>query len=159
MTESPTTEQTLTEPEAPAARPPRGAKPTGSRFSKTIVNFWLDSSLLVVFLLLAFNSAVLQFLFPAGPAAAEWTLWGGDVTAWRNFQFVILCVLALGVLLHLMLHWSWVCGVITTRLLHRKATKDEGSQTLYGVGTLLVVLHILGIALLVAWASIKHVGR
>jgi Domain of unknown function (DUF4405) len=159
MTESPTTEPTVAEPEAPVARPSREAKPAGSRFSKTIVNFWLDSSLLVAFLLLAFTSAVLRFLFPAGPAAADWVLWGADVTAWRNFQFVILCVLALGVLLHLMLHWSWVCGVITTRLLHRKPTKDDGSQTLYGVGTLLVVLHILGIALLVAWASIERVGR
>jgi hypothetical protein len=143
------------------SREPRPAGPPrpSQRLSRTIINFWLDCALLITFLLLAFVSAVLQFLFPAGAAADEWTLWGGNVIAWRNFQFVMLCTLALGVLLHLMLHWSWVCGVISKRLLKRAPIRDDGSQTLFGVGVLLVVLHILGIGLLAAWASIERIGN
>ena len=57
------------------------------------------------------------------------------------------------VLIHVMLHWSWVCGVLSTRILARRtvpggppATKrkiDEGVQTLYGVALLMIVLHLL----------------
>jgi len=124
--------------------------------SKTIVNFWLDCALAVTFVLLCWVSAVLQLLFPAGVASAEWTLWGGTVVDWRNIQFYVLCTLALGVILHVMLHWSWVCGVVVTRLLGRKVGRDNGSQTLWGVGTLVVILHLLAGGLLAAWACLKH---
>ena len=128
----------------------------GGGLPKTIINFWLDCALLVTFLLLCWISAVLQFLFPTGQATLDWTLWGANVAEWRNAQFYTLCVFALGIVLHVMLHWSWIMGVITTRLLGRKATQDNGSHTLLGVGLLLVSLHILGIGLLWAWMSLDR---
>jgi len=151
--DSSVTDQSLNSEDAPPVPPPRTAP---ARFNRTIVNFWLDSALLIVFLALCFVSAVLRFLFPAGPEASEWRLWGGDVLAWQGIQFGVVCVLALGVLLHLMLHWSWICGVVSTKLLRRRPNKDDGSQTLLGVGTLIVVLHVLGIALLTAWVSMER---
>jgi hypothetical protein len=125
------------------------------RMSKTIVNFILDTTLLVIVVSLLFTSAVLRFVFPAPTLAGGWTLWGHGYDAWANFQFVLLAVIALAVLLHVMLHWSWVCGVIVTKLLShdsRKTKPGDGVQTLWGVGLLIVVVTILGV--LVALANL-----
>lgn len=130
----------------------------GSTMSRTVVNFWLDCVLAVTFVLLCWVSAVLQFLFPAGVDAAGWTLWGGTADDWRNIQFGVLCTLGLGIVLHVMLHWSWVCGVVATKLLGRKSAKDDASQTLWGVGTLVVVLHLLAGGLIAAWACLQRSG-
>jgi hypothetical protein len=55
---------------------------------------------------------------------------------WATVQFALVAVLALGILLHVMLHWNWVCSVVATRLARdKKAKLDEGSQTLYGAGS------------------------
>lgn len=134
--------------------PPRKSPTSG--WSKTVVNFWLDCLLLVMFLLLVWVSAVLRFLFPVGPAEQEWQLWGGDVEVWRGFQFAVLCLFALGIVLHVMLHWSWVCGVVARNLLGRPPSRDDGTQTLIGVGVLLGILHLLAAALLVAWFSLQQ---
>lgn len=113
--------------------------------SKTIFNFWLDVALLVLFLLLGWVSAVLQFVFPVGPKAFDSTLWGWDYMAWRDIQFGVLCVFALAVVLHVMMHWTWVCGVVFRQLLKRKELPDGGLQTIYGVILLIVLFHLLGI--------------
>jgi hypothetical protein len=150
VAERPKPEKTGERSPAPA-RSPRG-------WSRTIVNFWLDLALLIAFLSLAWISVVLRFVFPAGTAAAGWTLWGRGFDDWSAIQFVLLCVFALGVLLHLMLHWSWVCGVVSSRLSRWRGKPirfDEGAQTLYGVGLLIVVLNVVGLLIAAAALTIQ----
>jgi uncharacterized membrane protein len=50
-------------------------------------------------------------------------LWGLGYDQWQTIQFGMVAALALGILIHLMLHWSWVCGVIATRLARDKKAK------------------------------------
>ena len=123
--------------------------------SRTIVNFILDSILLLVVVTLLFTAAVLRFVFPAPTLARGWRLWGHGYDAWANFQFFLMTVIALAVLLHVMMHWSWVCGVIVTKLIRspeRKPKPDDGTQTLWGVGMMIAVVTILGV--LVALANL-----
>jgi hypothetical protein len=152
MNELPTSEtaDTDVEPTTVAATPRRAG------MTRTLVNFWLDLCLLIVFVSLLWVSAVLRFVFPARVDATGWTLWGGDIIAWRNLQFSILALLAAGVTLHVMLHWSWVCGVINKQLLRRRAIKSDGSDTLIGVGLIAVILHIIAIGVLWASWTIQH---
>jgi hypothetical protein len=115
--------------------------------SWTIINFWLDAALLVVFLLLVWISFVLRFVFPRGTSAAGWTLWGYGYDDWANLQFGTLSVLMVGILVHVMFHWTWVCGVITSRFLSRKAKPprwDDGTRTLVGVGLIVAIVNVLG---------------
>jgi hypothetical protein len=121
----------------------------------------LDATLLVTFLLLWWSTLVLRFVFPPGPYAAGWRLWGWDVNQWLGFQFGVLIVFSLGVLVHIMLHWTWVCGV-TAKIFVRPAAggvksslPDDGLRTIYGVGLLIVALHVVGIAALVARLTIQ----
>ena len=117
---------------------------------RTLINFWLDLTLLILFLIVVWTSFTIRFVFPPATLAAGWRLWGGTYDQWADFQFVAICLFALAVLIHVMLHWTWVCGVITSRLLRRKDGKrrnwDDGIRTLYGVGLLVVLLNVLGIA-------------
>jgi len=140
-----------TSPTANARDEPRARR----GWSKTIINFWLDATLLVLFVLLAWCEGVLRFVFPQRTDVTGWSLWGGDVVDWRQFQFVIFCIFSGGIALHVMLHWSWICGVINAQLLKRKAIKEDGSDTLIGVGLIALILHIIGIGLLLAMWGVQ----
>jgi hypothetical protein len=120
------------------------------RISASVVNFWVDLCLLMLLSLLGWVSAVLQVVFPAPTAADGWTLWGLTFDQWRDIQFGTLSFFAGGILLHVMLHWKWVCSVITAQILRMKTRPDDGMQTIYGVATLIVLLHLIGIGVLVA---------
>lgn len=126
--------------------------------SRTVVNFLLDVLLLLVLMALVGSALVVRFVFPAGTAANGWLLWGLDYDEWASVQFVTLCAILLAILVHVMLHWSWVCNVIASRLFKLKgkdARPDEGSQTLYGVATLIAILLVLGAFLTLASLSVQ----
>lgn len=126
--------------------------------SRTAINFVIDAFLLVITVLLLFTTAVLRFVFPAPTSAAGWLLWGQDYNAWSNFQFIVTIIIGLALLLHIMMHWSWVCGVVITKLLKRPAREaklDDGAQTLWGVGMLIVVVNILGLLVGAAYLTVQ----
>jgi hypothetical protein len=118
--------------------------------TRTTLNFFIDLCLLLLFISLLFTAVVVQFIFPAGISAQGWELWGLGYGSWCNLQFGLLAGLALLVLLHVMLHWSWVCGVIASWLGPEEGKKlklDDGAQTLYGVGLLICLVNLLGLAI------------
>ncbi|MCA9075795.1 MAG: DUF4405 domain-containing protein [Planctomycetaceae bacterium] len=153
---SPTETETQALPESDRQTRTPADQARGSWMSRTLLNFWVDFSLLVLFLALLWVEVVLYFLFPPGPAGEAMTLWGLSVEHWRGFQFGVICLFALDVLLHVMLHWSWVCSVVAKHVLHRKPTRDDGIQTIIGVGVLIAIIHILAAALLAAWFGIAR---
>lgn len=126
---------------------------------RTLINFWLDATLLVLFLSVLWAAFVARFVFPPPTTAQGWTLWGWTYDDWSQAQFVLTCLLAAAVLVHVMLHWTWVCGVITSRMLRKKEGKrqawSDGTRTLYGVGLLVVLLNVLGIAFAAAVLTIQ----
>jgi hypothetical protein len=121
-----------------------------------MINFVLDAFLLVVCVSLLFASAVLRVVFPTPSAAQGWTVWGGDYDTWANLEFTLVSIIGLAVLLHVTLHWSWVSGVIITRVLRRPAREaktDTGAQTLWGVAMLIVIVNLLGVLVGVAYLT------
>ncbi|RIK85349.1 MAG: hypothetical protein DCC67_04140 [Planctomycetota bacterium] len=127
--------------------------------SKTDVNFWLDSFLLLAFSVLCWTSVVVRFVFPAGTEADGWTLWGWNYDDWAGFQFATVCVLAGAVVLHVMLHWSWVCGVVAGRLRRTtggpRAARDDASRTLWGVGLLIAIFNVIGLGVAAAALTVQ----
>ena len=124
--------------------------------SRTIVNFLLDTLLLATFSALVWTAVIVRFVFPPPYDAKGWTLWGLSLNQWLTIQFAMVATLTLCVLIHLMLHWSWVCGVIFARIGRDKKTRiDNGTQTLYGVGLLIVILNVLGVATAAAALTIR----
>jgi hypothetical protein len=129
-----------------------GEATKSSRISRTLINFWLDTILMLTFVVLSITAVIVQFVFPPGVAARGWLLWRMNYSQWCGLQFTMLCVLGFGVVVHVMLHWTWVCGVVVRKLLHRKELPDDGIQTVYGVGLLIALLltaaTVIGFAML-----------
>lgn len=150
----------MTTPELPAPQTERAVRPddTPSRSSgfwtrhKTLINFWLDLLLLILFLVQGWMLAIVALVFPRGDT--QWLIWGAAAADWLDGLWITFCLFAVGVVIHVMLHWSWICGAVATRLLSRKAVKDDGSQTLIGVGLLIALLHIFAAAVLAARVSL-----
>jgi hypothetical protein len=137
--------------------PPSSRRRSGHAWSWNDINLVLDIGLLVVFVALLFAAVVVRFVFPPGPAAGGWRLWGLDYDAWGGIQFGLLAVLTGGVLVHLMFHWSWVCTMLASRLSgDRKARVDEGMQTIYGVMLLIGILVAVGVAAAAAYLTIQR---
>ena len=122
--------------------------------SRTLVNLLLDVALLAIFVAQITVSTIVQFVFPRGPASSGWRLWGGSYEKWQMVQYATLCVFTVGILIHVMLHWSWVCSVIASRW--KKGSRiDDGLQTIYGVGFMIAVLHVVGAVVAIAALSIR----
>lgn len=115
--------------------------------SNNAINFIVDSILLAAFLFVLCAAAIVQFVFPGAGASNGVALWGYGFDGWIRILTGSLAVFGLLVLLHLILHWSWVCSFVSSRLskaLDRRLTVTESAKTLWGVGTLIVVLTIMG---------------
>lgn len=145
--------------ESPAPKQGRPAPaPASRKFTRTDVNFWLDFLLLVLFLALCTLSVILEFIFPVGTQADGWLLWGYGYGEWSRARFIVLATLAAAVVLHVMLHWSWVCGVVASRLGTKKTgggAHDDPSRTLWGVGLLIVAVNLIGFLVALAALTIQ----
>lgn len=129
------------------------------KLTRTDANFWLDCCLLIVFVLLCTCATIVEFVFPPGPQTEGWVLWGHTYMEWSRFQFGLLSVLAGGILLHIMLHWTWVCGVVASRLGRKganAAARDEPTRTLWGVGLLIFVVNFAGVIVALAVLTIHQ---
>lgn len=140
---------------APTRRPTE-AKARARHFSMSIVNFWLDAALLSLLTVYGWILGVLRFVFPTPSTAVGWTLWGWDFDQWWDFQFNVVCAFAIGVLIHVMLHWNWVCSVIANQIVRVRKRPDDSMQTIYGVGTLIVLLHLIAFGLIAAMYGIHR---
>jgi len=130
--------------------------------SRSGVNFWVDFSILVMLCTLLWLTSVVHFVFPAASEASGWRLWGWGFEEWLFCQLLAVCIFSLGVLLHLILHWGWVCGFLTTRFSSWTGTRvswNEATKTAYGVSALILVFFLLGGLLLLAELQIRAPER
>jgi len=143
-------------PGRPACAPgPHSTAKLRRQLSLTAINFWIDVLLFVVLCLLGWISTTLQIVFPAADGRRGWTLWGLGYDRWRDIQFGVLCTFALLILVHLMMHWNWVCSVFATQILRTRQRVHSGNRTIYGVAALIVVFHVLAAGLIAALLSVR----
>ena len=103
-------ETSIKSEQQPARKSASQTKARVKKMTRADWNFWLDVFLLLNFMALIWAMVVVQFVFPAGPQSHGWLLWGWTYVDWCNVQFAVLCVMVAAILLHVMLHWSWVSG-------------------------------------------------
>lgn len=135
-----------------------GAAKESYGMSKTTINFILDFVLAVVFLASMTVAAISRFVFPAPTESDGWTLLGLTANRWAELQFAMFFVFGVLALIHVMLHWSWVCGVVLHRLSQwrgKKVTINDAAETLIGVAILVGILHLIGAVVLAAMLLIE----
>jgi len=123
---------------------------TPGGISRTMLNFWVDATLLFSALSMAWVSVMLMVVFPIPTRSEGIKLLGLDFNQWRQIQFGLLMISALLALEHLVLHWKWVCGVIIMKILKLRARPDEAIQAVYGVGFFISTLLFMGVLIVVA---------
>lgn len=125
-------------------------------------NFLVDSLLLLLFLSQLWLTALLHAIFPRAADPQRAVLWGWTRDGWSRALAVVTALLALTVLLHVILHWTWVVNFIVTRAHKLRGVKGpmppDGVRTLYGVSFLVAILVVLG-ALLAAAELQIHLPR
>lgn len=129
--------------------------PAGKSWPMTLINFWLDAILFLAIVVVIWVAVILQIAFPRPSAAVGWSLWGLTYDEWHNVQFGALCVAGALTVEHLVLHWNWVCTVLSTRILHRQRP-DEANQVVYGVATFVGILLLVQASLIAAMFCIKQ---
>ncbi|HAP06298.1 MAG TPA: hypothetical protein DCR20_00610 [Planctomycetaceae bacterium] len=125
------------------------------RVSRALVNFALDMLLLLLFVVLSLVSVIVQFVFPPGVSAKGWHLWGLNFGQWCGLQFGLLSVLGFGIVVHVMLHWTWICSVLARQILGQRDVPDNGLRTVYGVALLIGLLMTGAILIGLAMISIQ----
>ena len=92
---------------------------------------------------LAIVATIVQFVFPPGTGPRGWALWGTDFNQWSSLQYGLICDFWFVSMIHVMLHWSWVCTIVARRLLKQTEIPDDGIQTILGAGLLIGLLRLV----------------
>jgi len=90
--------------------------------SKRILNYLVDLAALAALLLLAATGALLALVLPPG-SGRFLTLWGMDRHEWGDVHFGIAASFIALMLVHLVLHWSWIVAVAFGRGEDRSAAR------------------------------------
>ncbi len=77
---------------------------------KNVLNFLIDLATFAVLSLLAATGLLLRFVLPPGSRGGRGLLlWGLDRHEWGDIHFWLAVALGILILVHVALHWSWVC--------------------------------------------------
>jgi hypothetical protein len=111
------------------------------------INFVVDFVSLLVLLAIAATGLVLKYVLPPGIRGGRGLrLWDLSRHDWGDIHFWLSVTLAGLVVVHVALHWTWVCAVVARwfRSQAGNASKlSAGRRTAYGGAFLLVVAALL----------------
>jgi hypothetical protein len=110
---------------------------------KNTLNFVVDLLTLIAILAMIGTGLVLYFVLPPGSGGRGLILWELGRHDWGDVHFWTAVSLAALLILHVALHWAWVCGTIR-RLVHgpkRNAGRPRSAlDNLYGIAFLAILI-------------------
>lgn len=118
---------------------------------RNMLNFVIDALTLLVMLAMVGTGFVIRYLLPpgsgghgGGPKLELWSLGRHD---WGDVHFWLAVGLIGLLFLHVVLHWSWVCGMVRRCVRSGAKPTDEpssGTQNLWGLGFLAAIVLLVG---------------
>jgi hypothetical protein len=82
--------------------------------NRSHTNLIVDAVAFAAFVLLAATGILMRYVLPPGSGHFS-TVWGMDRHEWGQIHFWIAVILTGVLTLHLLLHWSWIVGMIRGR--------------------------------------------
>jgi hypothetical protein len=120
---------------------------------RSMLNYAVDLLTLGVILGMSWTGLVVRFVLPPGTGGRHgggggaWSLWSRTRHDWGDIHAWLAASLGVLLLLHVGLHWSWVCAT-TKRIVTGGAKADTAlparARHAYGTGALLLVVILLG---------------
>ncbi len=101
--------------------------------SRTTFNLWLDLLSFLVMLSLAATGGIIHYVLLPGTGYSH-VLFGLGRHDYGEYHFYLAVVALILLVLHLVMHWSWICCVIAKSL--GKDQPSRRSQNLWGLITL-----------------------
>jgi len=126
---------------------------------RSTINYLVDLLLLLAMLGMLWTGVVIRFVLPAGSGRHALLLWGKGRHEWGDVHYQLVFVTIGLVVLHVGLHWDWVCDV-TGRLFVRGERKAEkrrpGLRIACGVAFLAGVSALFGLGV---WTALLRVDE
>jgi hypothetical protein len=118
--------------------------------TRTSMNFWLDFLSFLVMIGLAATGGIVHYVFPAG-TGHFYLLFGLGRHDFGQIHFYLAVAAIVLLVLHVLLHWSWICGVIGKSV--GSPAPSQKARMTWGLSLLCGVVLFLGGG--VWWASSK----
>lgn len=122
---------------------------TIKKIKMTTINFWIDTATLIVFLSAIWTGLLIHFVLPSGQGRGKWTLWGLNRHDYGTIHFYLSTAMIVLVLVHVWLHWNWVCAVFGK--LVGRTEPGKKARAIWGVVLLAVTTGLITLTLF--WAN------
>lgn len=127
---------------------------------RSTLNYVIDFATFMLLLAMVCTGLILAFVLPPGSGGrgggSASVLWSWMRHDWGDLHFWIAVGLAALLVLHVALHWSWVCGITRHLLgLTNNMNASKWKQNLAGVAFLAAMVVLLGGFTLLARASVE----
>ena len=133
----------------------------GRALRRSTLNILVDTVALLLVAGMAFTGTIMRYILPPGSGGhgrgAARTLWGLGRHDWGDLHFVLAVVFGVVALVHVALHWAWVCET-GRQLIGRGADGTVSSRRFRlgcGAGFLAVLIGAFALAL---WAASSQVA-
>jgi hypothetical protein len=114
---------------------------------RSTLNFVIDAASLLVMVGMVATGLVVRFVLPLGTGGRHSrgpgkALWGMGRHDWGDVHFWLAVATGLVLLVHVALHWAWVCGTVQRLVRPRSPamSADRTSGSAYGIALLLALL-------------------
>ena len=120
--------------------------------SRTLLNFVVDVVSGLAMLGLILTGLIMRFALP--PGSGRQALWNLGRHDWGGIHFWLAAAVVVLVIVHVALHWTWVCGFIR-RCVTRNPQATSPRDSIYGVAVILLLAAGLGGFAWLATAGVK----
>ena len=123
----------------------------------TTFNFIVDAVSLLIILAMVYTGLLIKFVMPPGTNHSH-LLWGLGRHGWGDVHFWLAVWLGVVLIIHVTLHWAWVCQMVSHLLSRFKplARAGRGKRTVYGIVFCIVLIALIGSSL---WFASSQVDR
>lgn len=136
---------------------------------KNLLNFLVDVITLLVMLGMVATGLVIRFVLPPGTGGRHiqgsgggkqlW-LWGLGRHDWGNLHFWLAVTLGIVLIIHVALHWMWICATVRRLLLGDKVSGPSSEKhSIYGIGLLAALIGLFAGFVWLALANIETIQQ
>lgn len=112
--------------------------------ARSTLNFAVDAVTFIVMLTMIATGLLIRFVLPPG-SGGRYSLWGSTRHDWGDVHFWLAVAAGVLVLVHLALHWSWVCSLVWRWCASRHPRTGPTSALRRNLVGVVLVLSITGL--------------